>query len=92
MPLRNPLSSLLDYAAARGNEAASIGSAMTQLARPILVSQGVQTEGAAPAAPMQGGGVPAAPLPKTTSDAEEYYIRSAAFWLKRRHTLVARQR
>ena len=75
MPLRNPLSSLLDYAAARGNEAASIGSVMSQLAQPILVSQGVQTEGAAPAAPMQGGGVPAAPLPKTTSDAEEYYIR-----------------
>jgi hypothetical protein len=48
---------------------------MSQLAQPILVSQGVQTEGAAPAAPMQGGGVPAAPLPKTTSDAEEYYIR-----------------
>ncbi|MBV5344472.1 MAG: hypothetical protein JZU63_02520, partial [Rhodoferax sp.] len=38
---------------------------MTQLARPVLAAQGVQT----------GGGVPAAPLPKTTSDAEEYYIR-----------------
>jgi len=76
MPLRNPLSSLLDYAAARGNEAASIGSVMTQLARPILVSQGVET-GATPPAPQAktGGGVPAAPLPKTTSDAEEYYIR-----------------
>ena len=76
MPLRNPLSSLLDYASQRGNEAASIGSVMTQLARPILVSQGVET-GAAPPAPQAktGGGVPAAPLPKTTSDAEEYYIR-----------------
>ena len=49
---------------------------MTQLARPILVSQGVET-GATPPAPQAkvGGGVPAAPLPQTTSDAEEYYIR-----------------
>jgi len=62
---RNPLSALLDYANARGDEASSIGSVMTQLARPILVSQGVEA----------GGSVPATPLPKTTSDAEEYYIR-----------------
>jgi hypothetical protein len=76
MPLRNPLSALLDYASQRGNEASSIGSVMTQLARPILVSQGVET-GATPPAPQAktGGGVPAAPLPKTTSDAQEYYIR-----------------
>jgi hypothetical protein len=76
MPLRNPLSALLDYASQRGNEASSIGSVMTQLARPILVSQGVET-GATPPAPQAktGGGVPATPLPQTTSDAQEYYIR-----------------
>lgn len=76
MPLRNPLSALLDYASARGDEASSIGSVMTQLARPILVSQGVETGATPPAPPAKvGGGVPAAPLPQTTSDAQEYYIR-----------------
>lgn len=76
MPLRNPLSALLDYASQRGNEASSIGSVMTQLARPILVSQGVETGATPPAPPAKvGGGVPAAPLPQTTSDAQEYYIR-----------------
>jgi hypothetical protein len=40
------------------------------------VSQGVET-GATPPAPQAktGGGVPATPLPQTTSDAQEYYIR-----------------
>lgn len=101
MPLRNPLTALLDYASQRGNEASSIGSVMSQLAKPILVSQGVQSDetsqrppqrpvmsfdytaptgGTTPQPPRRsdyqaGGGVPATPLPKTTSDTEEYYIR-----------------
>lgn len=82
---RNPLAALLDYANNRGDEAASIGSVMSQLASPILKAQGVQPEAAVqrgpvpqptlvnttPAAPA----APVPPLPKTTSDTEEYYIR-----------------
>lgn len=82
---RNPLAALLDYANNRGDEAASIGSVMSQLASPILKAQGVQPEAAVqrgpvpqptlvnttPAAPA----APVKPLPKTTSDTEEYYIR-----------------
>lgn len=85
---RNPLAALLDYANNRGDEAASIGSVMSQLASPILKAQGVQPEAAVqrgpvpqptlvnttPAAPAAPA-APVKPLPKTTSDTEEYYIR-----------------
>lgn len=77
---RNPLAALLDYATARGDEASSIGNVMSQLAKPILVAQGVQPDETSPRPPprpvnLTGGGVPVPPLPKTTSDAQEYYIR-----------------
>lgn len=53
---RNPLAALLDFATQRGDEATSIGSVMSQLAGPILKSQGVQVEDA-----VQRG-----PIPKPT--------------------------
>jgi hypothetical protein len=49
---RNPLAALLDYAANRGDEASSIGSVMSQLASPILKSQGVQPEAAVQRGPV----------------------------------------
>jgi hypothetical protein len=49
---RNPLSALLDYANARGDEASSIGSVMTQLASPILKGQGVQVDDAVQRGPV----------------------------------------
>ena len=82
---RNPLAALLDYATSRGNEAASIGSVMSQLASPILKSQGVQVDDAVQRGPVPKPTLvstappvppaPVVPLPKTTSNAEEYYIR-----------------
>ena len=49
---KNPLAALLDYATARGDEASSIGSVMTQLASPILKGQGVQVDDAVQRGPV----------------------------------------
>lgn len=83
IPRRNPLASLIDFAARRSEEAASVGDAISQLARPVLANYGVDTGQPMTAPVMPPVAPPAAaaptqpvqPLPKTTSDAEEYYIR-----------------
>ena len=63
---RNPLSALLDYANARGDEASSIGSVMTQLASPILKGQGVQVDNA-----VQRGPVPQPTLVEFNTTSKE---------------------
>lgn len=58
---RNPLTSMLNFAADRDREAASLGSVITQLAAPALGQMGVQTEAAPQAAVMRG------PVPTTAT-------------------------
>jgi hypothetical protein len=63
---RNPLSALLDYANARGDEASSIGNVMSQLANPILKGQGVQVADA-----VQRGPVPQPTLVEFNTTSKE---------------------
>lgn len=65
---RNPLTSMLDFAAERNREAASLGDVISQIAKPALRGMGVQTEEAQPAV-MRGPAPTARPLGATTGPA-----------------------
>lgn len=72
MPLmsrRNPLTSLLNFAADRDREANSIGSVITQIAGPALGQMGVKTEETAQPAVMRGPAPQAQPLGAFTGPA-----------------------
>ncbi len=72
MPLgmrRNPLTSMLNFAADRDREAASLGSVITQLASPMLGQMGVQTEDTPQAAVLRGPAPQAQPLGAFTGPA-----------------------
>lgn len=69
IPRRNPLTSLLNFAADRDREANSIGSVITQLAGPALGQMGVQTEETAQPAVMRGPVPMAQPLGAFTGPA-----------------------
>jgi hypothetical protein len=69
IPRRNPLTSLLNFAADRDREANSIGSVITQLAGPALGQMGVKTEEQPQAAVMRGPVPTAQPLGAVTGPA-----------------------
>jgi hypothetical protein len=69
IPRRNPLTSLLNFAADRDREANSLGSVITQLAGPALGQMGVQTEETAQPAVMRGPVPMAQPLGAFTGPA-----------------------
>lgn len=69
IPRRNPLTSLLNFAADRDREANSIGSVITQLAGPALNQMGVQTEETPQPAVMRGPVPMAQPLGAFTGPA-----------------------
>jgi hypothetical protein len=69
IPRRNPLTSLLNFAADRDREANSLGSVITQLAGPALGQMGVQTEETAQPAVMRGPVPMARPLGAFTGPA-----------------------
>jgi hypothetical protein len=69
IPRRNPLTSLLNFAADRDREANSIGSVITQLAGPALGQMGVKTEETAQPAVMRGPVPTAQPLGPMTGPA-----------------------
>jgi hypothetical protein len=67
---RNPLTSMLDFAAERNREAASLGSVISQIAKPALSGMGVQTDEMTPQPAVMRGPVPAAqPLGPMTGPA-----------------------
>ena len=67
---RNPLTSMLDFAAERNREAASIGSVISQIAQPALKGMGVQTDEMTPQPAVMRGPVPTAqPLGPMTGPA-----------------------
>ena len=67
---RNPLTSMLDFAAERNREAASIGSVISQIAKPALSGMGVQTDEMTPQPAVMRGPVPTAqPLGPMTGPA-----------------------
>ena len=55
---RNPLTSLLSFAAERDREAASLGSVISQIAKPVLGGMGVQTDEMTPQPAVMRGPVP----------------------------------
>lgn len=57
---RNPLTSMLDFAAERNREAASLGSVISQIAQPALKGMGVQTDEMTPQPAVMRGPVPTA--------------------------------
>ena len=69
IPRRNPLTSLLNFAADRDREANSIGDIITQIAGPALGQMGVKTEETAQPAVMRGPVPSAQPLGATTGPA-----------------------
>jgi hypothetical protein len=69
IPRRNPLTSLLNFAADRDREANSIGSVITKLAGPALGQLGVQTEEQPQPAVMRGPAPQAQPLGPMTGPA-----------------------
>ena len=67
---RNPLTSMLNFAAERDREAASLGSVISQIAKPVLGSMGVQTDETTPQPAVMRGPVPTAqPLGPMTGPA-----------------------
>ena len=67
---RNPLTSMLDFAAERNREAASLGSVISQIAKPALSGMGVQTDEMTPQPAVMRGPVPTAqPLGPMTGPA-----------------------
>lgn len=67
---RNPLTSMLNFAAERDREAASLGSVISQIAKPVLGSMGVQTDEMTPQPAVMRGPVPTAqPLGPMTGPA-----------------------
>lgn len=64
---RNPLTSMLNFAAERDREAASLGSVITQLAAPALWQMGVQTEDTPQSAVWRGAVPMAQPLGTASS-------------------------
>lgn len=67
---RNPLTSLLNFAADRDREAASLGDVISQIAKPVLGGMGVQTDEMTPQPAVMRGPVPAAqPLGPMTGPA-----------------------
>ena len=69
IPRRNPLTSLLNFAADRDREANSIGDIITQIAGPALGQMGVKTEEQPQAAVMRGPVPTAQPLGTMTGPA-----------------------
>jgi hypothetical protein len=69
IPRRNPLTSLLNFAADRDREANSIGSVISQIAGPALGQMGVQAEDQPQAAVMRGPVPTAQPLGPMTGPA-----------------------
>jgi hypothetical protein len=69
IPRRNPLTSLLNFAADRDREANSIGDIITQIAGPALGQMGVKTEETAQPAVMRGPVPTAQPLGAMTGPA-----------------------
>ena len=69
IPRRNPLTSLLNFAADRDREANSIGSVISQIAGPALGQMGVQAEDQPQAAVMRGPVPTAQPLGAMTGPA-----------------------
>lgn len=69
IPRRNPLTSLLNFAADRDREANSIGSVISQIAGPALGQMGVKTEETAQPAVMRGPVPTAQPLGAMTGPA-----------------------
>jgi hypothetical protein len=69
IPRRNPLTSLLNFAADRDREANSIGDIITQIAGPVLGQMGVKTEETAQPAVMRGPVPTAQPLGAFTGPA-----------------------
>ncbi len=69
IPRRNPLTSLLNFAADRDREANSIGSVISQIAGPALGQMGVKTEETAQPAVMRGPVPTAQPLGAVTGPA-----------------------
>jgi hypothetical protein len=69
IPRRNPLTSLLNFAADRDREANSIGDIITQIAGPALGQMGVKTEETAQPAVMRGPVPSAQPLGAMTGPA-----------------------
>lgn len=57
---RNPLTSMLDFAAERNREAASLGSVISQIAKPALSGMGVQTDEMTPQPAVMTGPAPQA--------------------------------
>lgn len=57
---RNPLTSLLNFAAERDREAMSLGDVISQIAKPVLSGMGVQTDETTPQAAVMRGPVPTA--------------------------------
>lgn len=67
---RNPLTSMLNFAAERDREAASLGSVISQIAKPVLGSMGVQTDEMTPQPAVMRGPAPTAqPLGPMTGPA-----------------------
>ena len=69
IPRRNPLTSLLNFAADRDREANSLGSVISQIAGPALGQMGVQAEDQPQAAVMRGPVPTAQPLGAMTGPA-----------------------
>jgi len=67
---RNPLTSLLNFAAERDREAMSLGDVISQIAKPVLSGMGVQTDEMTPQPAVMRGPVPTAkPLGPMTGPA-----------------------
>lgn len=72
---RNPLTSMLDFAAERNREAASLGSVISQIAQPALKGMGVQTDEMTPQPAVMTGPAMAPTLASDTSVSEDFMRR-----------------
>lgn len=72
---RNPLTSMLDFAAERNREAASLGSVISQIAQPALKGMGVQTDEMTPKPAVMTGPAMAPTLASDTSVSEDFMRR-----------------
>lgn len=72
---RNPLTSMLDFAAERNREAASLGSVISQIAQPALKGMGVQTDEMTPQPAVMTGPAMAPTLASDTAVTDDFMRR-----------------
>jgi hypothetical protein len=72
---RNPLTSMLDFAAERNREAASLGSVISQIAQPALKGMGVQTDEMTPQLAVMTGPAMAPTLASDTAVTDDFMRR-----------------